>query len=286
MKVKLLKTAKIIGICLVVSGILVTVILPTIVENKQNEEMYANAEQLILSETYADALAKLEAIEEKNIKDTASLIKLCNAHIDYNNGNISSAHYKLEGVQFSYQTDEQLTKINGFKEMVNKEYDEYVVEQSKIEAQREAECRASYANTIPYEGMSEKYIDATAMGKHHEYESVVVGKGKRYEHIQHEYRWNTNSGRTLLYVECEDGKVTYIIKYYEDSHWTSDGKPIFSGKNSSYSSTKKSSTPKKNDDPYNAKDYYDAEDFYDDYYDEFYDYEEAEEYYNEHGMWN
>ena len=32
-------------------------------------------------------------------------------------------------------------------------------------------------------------------------------------------------------------------------------------------------------DPYNAKDYRDPEDFYEDYYDDFYDYEDAEDYY-------
>lgn len=39
------------------------------------------------------------------------------------------------------------------------------------------------------------------------------------------------------------------------------------------------------DDPFEARDYADPEDFYDDYYDDFYDYDEAEEYYYEHGGW-
>ena len=43
---------------------------------------------------------------------------------------------------------------------------------------------------------------------------------------------------------------------------------------------KKSTTTKR--DPYNAKSYYDAEDFYEDYYDDFFDYEDAEDYYNSH----
>ena len=37
------------------------------------------------------------------------------------------------------------------------------------------------------------------------------------------------------------------------------------------------------DDPYLARDYSDPEDFYEDMYDEFYDYEEAEDYYYEYG---
>ena len=39
---------------------------------------------------------------------------------------------------------------------------------------------------------------------------------------------------------------------------------------------------KEETDPYNAKDYATPDDFYHDYYDDFYDYEEAEEYWDEH----
>ena len=39
-------------------------------------------------------------------------------------------------------------------------------------------------------------------------------------------------------------------------------------------------------DPYNVNDYYDVEDFYDDYYDDFYDYEDAEDYFNKHRVRN
>ncbi len=40
--------------------------------------------------------------------------------------------------------------------------------------------------------------------------------------------------------------------------------------------------PEEDDDPYGAGDYSSAEDFYYDYYDDFWDYEDAEEYFNEH----
>ncbi len=55
-----------------------------------------------------------------------------------------------------------------------------------------------------------------------------------------------------------------------------------SGNSYSYSYNSNSSYQSKSDDPYNAKDYANEEDFYEDYYDDFYDYDEAEEYYNEH----
>ena len=40
--------------------------------------------------------------------------------------------------------------------------------------------------------------------------------------------------------------------------------------------------PKATDDPYSASKYSHPEDFYDDYYDDFFDYEDAEEYWDEH----
>lgn len=52
---------------------------------------------------------------------------------------------------------------------------------------------------------------------------------------------------------------------------------------SSYSFTPYISPSKDDDDdPYNAKDYSNEEDFYYDHYDDFFDYEEAEDYYNEY----
>ena len=43
-----------------------------------------------------------------------------------------------------------------------------------------------------------------------------------------------------------------------------------------------SSSSKKKEDPYNVNEYSDPEDFYYDNYDDFWEYEEAEDYYNEH----
>ena len=40
--------------------------------------------------------------------------------------------------------------------------------------------------------------------------------------------------------------------------------------------------PPKDDDPYNAKDYFDLDSFYEDNYDDFFDWEDAEDYYRDH----
>ena len=82
----------------------------------------------------------------------------------------------------------------------------------------------------------------------------------------HDDYWNSDSYR----------EATKNDKKYED--YTS------SYKDSSYYTFTpyKSSSKDDDDDPYNAKDYSNEEDFYYDHYDDFFDYEEAEDYYNEY----
>ncbi len=55
-----------------------------------------------------------------------------------------------------------------------------------------------------------------------------------------------------------------------------------SSTNKPSSTPKPTATPKPSDDPYHASDFAHPEDFYEWYYDDFYDYEEAEEYWEEH----
>lgn len=73
---------------------------------------------------------------------------------------------------------------------------------------------------------------------------------------------------------------------YKDSKKNDKDKSNYSSSknsNNSYSFTPYRSPSKDNDDdPYNAKDYSNEEDFYYDHYDDFFDYEEAEDYYNEY----
>lgn len=93
----------------------------------------------------------------------------------------------------------------------------------------------------------------------------------------------------------ENSKPNYLYSHYNYSSSSSIPSSYKRSYNNYSSSTQKSfsyyspsksynSSSSKNEssDPYNAKGYADAEDFYDDNYDDFYDYYDAEEYYNEH----
>ncbi|MCQ4022453.1 MULTISPECIES: hypothetical protein [unclassified Ruminococcus] len=82
--------------------------------------------------------------------------------------------------------------------------------------------------------------------------------------------------------EHADSTVSNILKSHSNSSTSSYYQYHSSSKSSSSYKPNKSSKSSSGDDPFNAKDYCDPDDFYHDYYDDFYDYEDAEDYYYEH----
>lgn len=290
------------NVCIIIAIVLITsgVIAKNIyAEHKAIYNAYNNAISLVENASYEEALSELEKANpgkftrdgfyidawsdtiEKPYKNSIPIYSYALAQIEYNseNASLNNVNRYLELISENY-SGELSDEINTFKNNFKPQYDEYVAEKNRILEQElqeiEQKTKERLKNTIPYVGMRESYINDTVMGKYHDKESVVVGKNKI-----NKYRWKNNSGITILYVECKDYAVTDVTQYYKDTCWTSDGRPIYSGKstgNSASSSKKKKSY---NDDSYNVSDYYDAEDFYDDYYDDFYDYEDAEDYFYE-----
>lgn len=67
-------------------------------------------------------------------------------------------------------------------------YELYEAEQEAIraaeEAEREQEMKARFANKVPYEGMSEDYIDDTVVGTHDDFELIKQNiRGKQSTNI-------------------------------------------------------------------------------------------------------
>lgn len=286
-------------ICIIISLLLISsiVISGICLHQKAVETAYNNAVTMIQSGSYEDALDELEKVNSKinradflwdmqykkissSYKNTLPLYAYALAQLNYNESrSLSTVNDCLGLIPKSY-SGELHEEIETFRENFKSEYDVYLAEEARKKAEYERRQRLSYKDKIPYEGMSEAYISDTAMGPYHDYESKLVGKGTRHQNVWHKYYWKTDAGKTILIVECVDEKVFSVAKYYDNTQWTSDGKPIFKQKGSSSSSSYKKKTY--NDDKYDVKDYYAAEDFYYDHYDDFYDYEEAEDYYNEH----
>ena len=268
---------------------------------KEIDTSYKNAVALMHSGEYEAALTEFENANHNKFdssyflyrmrsgeikrayKNTLPLYSYALAHICYDNKKMDMAKDYIDLIPSDYG-GELSEEIKLFKENFKTEYDEYIAEEARKEAEIERERREYYSTIIPFVGMSEKYISLTVMGAYHSHKSINIGKGTRAKTIE-EYFWKTDAGNTILTVQCEDNKVTKVEKNYTTTQWTSDGKPIYTQKKAkiSYSASPKKKTY--NDDTYDVEDYYDAEDFYDDHYDDFYDYEEAEDYYNENGMW-
>ena len=153
----------------------------------------------------------------------------------------------------------------------------YKIKVAEREAAEKAEIQ-KYASQIPYVGMNADRIRKTLAG-----EPDDVDKWRHRGKTTYTYTWKAADGCTVLEVETKEGKVTEVVKYSEDYHWTTDGKPNFSAEHPKrrvrYIIT---DTPDDND-PYNAKDYSDSEDFYEDNMDEFDSLDDAEDYFDEYG---
>lgn len=269
--------------------------------NKSVDEAYNNTIILIENGSYEKALAEFEnanpdALERddfkwnvkygdlgKRYKNTVYLYAYALAQVEYNSENryMTAVNDYLQIIPNDY-ADELSEEIKTFKDNFKPQYDEYLAEQEREAKKQEQEYIASLKNKIPFDGMSEKYINSTAAGNADKHESKYVrGSGSKPGYNLDKYYWYSDNDKDMvLFVECKDGKVTDVRKYYESTYWTADGMPKFWATRPARTTKKKTSTKK--EDPYNVNDYYDSEDFYDDNYDDFWDYEDAEDYYNEY----
>lgn len=277
---------------------------------KSIDNAYNYAITLIQNGSYEGALSELEKanpnlLDRKDFKDDLKYQKLKDAYkntvplyayalaqLEYNSESeylayMPTVNSYLELIPKDYN-GELCEKIKTFKENFKPQYDEYLVEKerkaeaARIEQQkRDQEYIAGLKNKIPYEGMSEKYINLTAAGNAGKHNSEYVkGWGSNPGYNYDKYLWYANNSNDIvLIVECKDGKVTDVIKYFEWVYWTSDGMPKFWA---TKPKTTTNSSSKKKSDPYDVYDYSDPEDFYYDNYDDFWDYEDAEDYFNEH----
>ena len=129
---------------------------------------------------------------------------------------------------------------------------------------------------IPYAGMSEKLISQTKLGKPTKSEyRVNYSWGKRDDYTI--YIWSEN-GETYFTVEAKKGVVTFVQDNRESAIRIRRMKEAREAKQQKREHCDE-------DDPYEASSFANAEDFYDEYRDDFFDYEDAEEYWDEYGEW-
>lgn len=253
------------GVCSCIGITLVAVIVVNISGSIQISSTYEDGVNLIATGDYRQAREKLLQIEEADYKDTDDLLALCEAHIDYDAGNLSGAYFAINSVDISTQSTESIGDITAFKNRVNAEYDVYCEEQERIRAEA---YESKIRNDVPYVGMSESRIGDTSLGKpsgdvRHNYECI---NGEQYLANLYDF---TENGHTVFTARCVRGTVTEVW----DNRDQGTSRPTYRPSTSDSDS---------DDDPYNVNDYHHAEDFYYDHYDDFFDYYDAEDYFNEH----
>lgn len=204
-------------------------------------------------------------------KDTIPLYAYALAKIEYKEKDMVSTNRCLDLISTNY-SGEFCEEMKAFKESFNLEYDEYLAEKERLEKENKAkekkEEAARIRRSVPYVGMSEDYIAKTILGDNFE----VIRSFKMVDGLREDFNvYRFKRGSSIVFVaSCLKGRVVSVNDYRADPWKTEDY-------TFSWSSEKTN-----DDDPYNAKDYYDPEDFYEDNYDDFWDYEEAEDYYYEH----
>ena len=179
-------------------------------------------------------------------------------------------------------------EISKMREENNTNYEIYLKEEEKRREEREKKLQEEYGSKVPYEGMSEEYINYTMVGRYNERKEESFSHGEYHitTYIWYAKWYDPNSKSIGLQVKCQDGKITDVIKM--NYYWTEDGMPNTSGvpidRYAKYrrKSSSKSTEKKKKSDPYDVYDYDDPEDFYYDNYDDFDCYEDAEDYFDDH----
>ncbi|MBQ3379823.1 MAG: hypothetical protein IJG50_08190 [Clostridia bacterium] len=230
-------------------------------------EIYLNAEEYALEGRYEEALTLLESIEGKEQNRAGALAAYCRARLDYNNGLVYKAYEEFGWKDYNYESEELSKKAKMFKQMLEQRKDE-------LDRKAEREAKKLYGDKEPYVGMSEAYINYTSLGRADDVD-LQFDEVSSYEAGKTRYRMTSTyyfyRGYTLIVkVQCVDGRVKQIWDYREKE--TVNDKPGAA----SHSAYTDPGLPA-------SEDFDHPSDFYEWYIDDFIDYEEAEDYYYDHG---
>lgn len=155
--------------------------------------------------------------------------------------------------------DEFYTQLSDIEKELR--YKSYI---KRMGERQQQEYENKIVNGVPYVGMSESRIGDTSLGKpsnkvRHNTEMI---SGEVYTANLYDFYQN---GKRIFTARCVRGRVTEV---WDERNSVSSSYTPKSGKSSTGPSVESFSHP---------------EDFYDWYWDDFFDYEDAEDYYYEHG---
>lgn len=246
---------------IIVVGILACIIGDNIIKHINDENTYSHAIELIQNGEYYAAKEQLWSLEGKGFADIKALEKYCNALSEYKNGSYISAKRDLEAcidtVRKHSEFNDPDALLNTIIPLADADREE---NKRRAEEQERKAAEEWKKNGVPYVGMSESQINTSSLGKYGE-------TAHNYERAKRAnlYYWYNSQNKCIFVVRCLDGKVIKVTDYRNNPWNYHPGKVTIT-----YTAP-------------DVSDYYSPEDFYDDYYDDFFDYEEAEDYYYEHG---
>lgn len=276
-KKRLLKIILVIGVIYI--GI---VAIRSIYEYQQKKGLYSSTISMIENGNYK--WAQSYAFNYWSAYDDESLLMLVNvlefdSELDQLIRTDKLDKYKLKKFkkelafftdEYSGYMSEYILDLKSREKEITRKCEEYFesVEKAK-QAEEEKRLKKLKVNP-PYEGLSENDIDNTSWGKHiyaekvslYTYSDALKKHGVTCSDANG--RIYTFSGTHYRYVLCGGGRVLIAsLEKIRSNQYYANYIPS-------------------NDDEYNASNYSNAEDFYDDNYDYFWDYYEAENYYDEH----
>lgn len=260
--ISLNKKAKLV-IAIIAIIIVAILISSKIITEKRNSDLYNEAINYFADGNIELTRERLKSIEDPIYKDKQQLLDLCRSVQYYRNGLYFSA-WCYVSLNFEYLNEEEIKRVSDYEEKVKQAYFDEIDEQERI---AEANYQARVAEGFPFVGMRESDIYKNNNGEYDIRKVVYTHFNREHPNMHVYYYLRYGSNRIFYVVKCDGGVVLYIENYYERNK---------------YFDYSKRGTTHPDDDPYGAGGYSNAEDFYDDHYDDFFDYEEAEAYYNEY----
>lgn len=241
---------------------------------------YSVGMRYMTEENYVEAEKRLGKIRDSRYRDAETMYRICKAHTLYDEGELESAYKYVNDVYVYASSDysyDFVTSVNAFKYQVIREYN--AIEKPVIKA--------------PYKGMNASEINNTELGHYDEMKQSSDFYALRLERRYTEYYWyeyDSNGNQRTKYCATVrydknygygGGYVSDVTTYDNSKKHSTTYTPSVS-LGSTYRPSGSSKYKTSSSSRYNTSKFSNAEDFYDYYYDDFFSYEDAEDYYNNH----
>ena len=246
---------------------------PYMIEDMQRQQGRANVEALLAEGRYEEAQEEMTYwfMHGCNTDEDYARYFLCHAYVAYEDGDVDDADMYLR-LSAKYRPERRWNEqTRAFADTVAEEAEALAARQRAEAAAELAAVRAAYEERVrtepPFVGMYVKDIDNTPLG-----DGKISDRERRYVDGKlvdiYIYDYYDEDGEVIYSARTVDGEVTEV--------WPGGYDPpiTFSSPRRDYE--------EEEEDRFNASSYANEEDFYYDNYYDFFDYEEATDYYREH----